>query len=503
MNIVVKIHENDNVAVAVRNISKGEKVLDDLIAKEDIPQAHKISLCDIPQGKEVIRYGVVLGHAKHDIPKGSWVNEEALQQADSIDLDTLHYGIKLETDLPVPLTDTWYGYENPNGGFAGTRNILGIIESVQCVAGVVDIAIEKMKKILLPKYPNVDDIVALKHQYGCGVAIGADEAYIPIRMIRNLAHHPNFGGVVMAVGLGCEKLTMDQILNEDEINDENVIFLQDKHGFEDMIDSMMTMADRKLAILNARKRTALPLSKLCIGLQCGGSDAFSGISANPSAGYAADMLVKGGATVMFSETTEVRDGVKYIAERCEKEETKDKLVSQMKWYDNYLSLQHVDRSANPTPGNHAGGLTNIVEKSMGSIAKSGNSPIREVLSPGECPTSHGMIFASTPANDFFCGTSQMASGIGLQVFMTGRGTPYGLACIPVIKVCSRSDLKNMWNDLIDINAGVIETGEATLQEVGDELFRLIIDCVSGRKQPAAERYGIHNDICIFNPAPLT
>lgn len=503
MNIVVKIHENDNVAVAVRAITKDEKIMDDLYALEDIPQAHKISLCDIPKGKEVVRYGVVLGYAKHDILKGSWVNEETLEQASSINLDTLQYGIKKDPLLPEPLTDTWYGYENPKGGYAGTRNILGIIESVQCVAGVVDIAIDKMKKILLPKYPNVDDIVAVKHQYGCGVAINADEAYIPIRMIRNLAHHPNFGGVVMAVGLGCEKLTMDQILEPDEINDDNVIYLQNKHGFEDMIQSMMEMADKKLAILNQRKRVELPLSKLCIGLQCGGSDAFSGISANPSAGYAADMLVKGGATVLFSETTEVRDGVRYIAERCKKEETKDKLVSQMKWYDNYLSLQHVDRSANPTPGNHAGGLTNIVEKSMGSIAKSGNAEISQVLSPGECASGHGMIFASTPANDFFCGTSQMASGIGLQVFMTGRGTPYGLALIPVIKVCSRSDLKNMWEDLIDVNAGVIEMGEATVQDVGNELFQLIIDCASGQKQPAAERYGIHNDICIFNPTPLT
>jgi len=360
-----------------------------------------------------------------------------------------------------------------------------------------------MKKELLPKYPNVDDITAVKHQYGCGVAIAAREAHVPIGMIRNLAHHPNFGGVIMAVGLGCEKLQFDQIYDPEEINDDNIIILQKKHGFDDMINSLMEMADRKLAILNERKREELPLSELCIGLQCGGSDAFSGISANPSAGYAADMLVKGGATVMFSETTEVRDGVQHIAARCLEESTKDKLVSEMKWYDQYLASQDVDRSANPTPGNHAGGLTNIVEKSMGSIAKSGSSPIVEVLSPGERPTECGMIFAATPANDFFCGTSQMASGACLQVFMTGRGTPYGLAMIPVIKVCSRTDLKEMWGSLIDINAGVIETGEATVPEIGTELFNMIIDCASGRRKPAAEEYGIKNDICVFNPAPLT
>lgn len=215
------------------------------------------------------------------------------------------------------------------------------------------------------------------------------------------------------------------------------------------------------------------------------------------------MLVSGGATVLFSEVTEVRDAVYLLAERCVNQQVGKKLADEMKWYDRYLENGDVDRSANPTPGNKKGGLSNIVEKAMGSIAKSGVSPIVEVLSPGEIPTEKGLIYAATPASDIVCGPCQLASGIGLQVFMTRRGTPYGLAIAPVIKVCSRDEMKEQWSDLIDINADPVATGEATIPEIGTLLFKEIIDVASGRKKSFAEHYRLHNDMCIFNPAPIT
>jgi galactarate dehydratase len=307
----------------------------------------------------------------------------------------------------------------------------------------------------------------------------------------------------MVVGLGCEKFTVEMLLDASENNPDNVIVLQDKKGFNAMIDALMEMADKKLAKLNMRKRVTLPLSELMIGMQCGGSDAFSGITANPSAGYASDMLVNGGATVLFSEVTEVRDGVHLIAERCVNSEVGKKLAEEMRWYDRYLEAAEVDRSANPTPGNKKGGLSNIVEKAMGSIAKSGTAPIVEVLSPAERPTQKGLIYAATPASDIVCGPCQLASGIGLQVFMTGRGTPYGLALAPVIKVCSRNDMKVHLFDLIDANAGPIASGDATIPEIGTQIFNMIIDVASGRKQCLAEQYKLHNDFCLFNPAPIT
>ena len=504
MTTVIRIKEADNVAVAVHDLPAGAQVLPGLTALDPIPQAHKIALTDIPAGGEIVRYGVVLGYAKSDIPAGRWINEHMLTLPQSPSVDDMPWGTNLvkPQDLPQPPRTTWMGYRNKTGP-AGTRNLLGIVTTVQCAAGVVKAAVERIKKELLPQYPHVDGVVAVTHPYGCGVAIKAREAHIPIRAVTNVIRHPNFGGEVMVVGLGCEKLTFDMVLPPEDITPDNVLTLQDCPGHDAMMDAILAMADKKLQKLNQRRREELPLSQLLIGMQCGGSDAFSGVTANPSAGYAADMLVRGGATVMFSEVTEVRDGVHMLAARCVSPEVRDKLAAEMRWYDAYLDAGGVDRDANPTPGNKKGGLANIVEKAMGSIAKSGTSPIVEVLSPAEKPTKHGLIFAATPASDIVCGPSQVASGIGLQVFMTGRGTPYGLDIAPVIKVCSRNEMKDHWFDMIDISAGAVATGEKTIAEVGTEIFHFILDVAGGTKQPWSDRYGFHNDMCIFNPAPIT
>lgn len=502
--LYVKIKDQDNVVVAVQDLKAGTKVMEGLTVNQNIPQAHKIALQDIPAGGEIIRYGVVLGYAIHDIKKGDWINEHMLDLPESPSVDEMEFGTSLvkTEDLPMPTRTTWMGYKNSEGP-AGTRNLLGIVTTVQCAAGVLKVAVERIKKELLPKYSNVDGVVAVTHPYGCGVAINAPLADIPIRAIKNVIRHPNFGGEIMVVGLGCEKLTYDRVLPKEDINSENVLTLQDYAGHDAMMNAIMNMAEKKLEKLNVRKREELPLSELFIGMQCGGSDAFSGVSANPSAGYAADMLVRGGATVMFSEVTEVRDGVHMLAKRCPDADTRDRLAEEMKWYDNYLADGGVGRDANPTPGNKKGGLANIVEKAMGSIAKSGTSQIVEVLSPGQKPTKHGLIYGATPASDIVCGPSQVASGIGLQVFMTGQGTPYGLDISPVIKVCSRNEMKEHWFDLIDISAGDVATGERTIADVGQEIFDMILDVASGIKEPFSDKYGFHNDMCFFNPAPIT
>ena len=501
---IIRIQDMDNVAVAVHDLPAGVTLESGIITREAIPQAHKIALRDIPAGGEIIRYGVVLGYAKQDIPAGSWINEHMLDLPESPSLTDMPWGTNIvpAEQLPRPTRTTWMGYRNKTGP-AGTRNLLGIVTTVQCAAGVLKVAVERIKRELLPKYPNVDGVVAVTHPYGCGVAINAPLAYIPIRAITNVIRHPNFGGEIMVVGLGCEKLTYDRVLPPEDITPENVLTLQDYAGHDAMMQAILDMADKKLQKLNRRRREELPLSELLIGMQCGGSDAFSGITANPSAGYAADMLVRGGATVLFSEVTEVRDGVQMLAARCVSAEVRDKLAAEMQWYDDYLAQGGVDRDANPTPGNKKGGLANIVEKAMGSIAKSGTSPIVEVLSPAERPTKHGLIYAATPASDIVCGPCQVASGIGLQVFMTGRGTPYGLDVAPVIKVCSRTEMKEHWFDLIDISAGQVATGEKTIADVGEEIFNMILDVASGTKQPYSDQYGFHNDMCIFNPAPIT
>ena len=514
---IIKVHPSDNVVIPVNDAPKGTDAAPGIRTVQDIPQGHKIALKDFKKGDEIIRYGVVLGALTRDVPAGGHIDETMLKLPALPDLDQMPWGKPAVSPSEIPsdraaesfvespanLPAVFEGFEVQGSQFAGTRNILGIIPSVQCAAGVLNVAAEKIKIELLPKYPNVDDVVVLNHSYGCGVSINAPDAPIPIRTLKNLIHNPNFGGEIMVVALGCEKLTLDMILEGRENNPDNVIVLQKLPGFRAMMNAILSMAEKKLRKLNERKRTTLPLGKLCIGMQCGGSDAFSGITANPAAGYASDLLVRAGGTVLFSEVTEVRDGVQFLSARCESPELAQKLGREMKWYDAYLERGGADISANPSPGNKAGGLSNIMEKTMGSIAKSGGAPITGVLAPGEAVCQRGLIFAATPASDFLCGPLQLASGITLQVFMTGRGTPYGLAAAPVLKLSSRTDLKNLWEDIIDINAGTIAEGKETIPQVGERIFRMIVDTASGRYKPFAEKYRLYNDFCVFDPAPLT
>src|SRR5690606_3138185 len=226
-----------------------------------------------------------------------------------------------------------------------------------------------------------------------------------------------------------------------------------------------------------------------------------GATANPAVGHAADLLVRAGATVMFSEVTEVRDGIDQLTARAATPQVAQDLIREMAWYDDYLQRGQADRSANTTPGNKRGGLSNIVEKAMGSIIKSGSTPIQGVVPPGERATQKGLLYAATPAGDFVCGTLQLAAGMNVHIFTTGRGTPYGLAEVPVIKVATRSDLARRWHDLMDVDAGRIATGDATIEELGQELFEQILAVASGRKT-WAEHWGIINDLVLFNPGPV-
>ena len=499
----IKMDPRDNVAILVNDfgLPAGTIFPCGLVLKSHVPQGHKIALDDIPAGTVIRRYNAIIGHAADDIARGDWIEEARVRMPEAPALDA----VPLATETPAPLPalegHTFEGYRNTDGS-VGTRNILAISTSVQCVSGTLEFALKRIKSELLPKYPGVDDVVAITHAYGCGVAINAPDAIIPIRTLQNLALNPNFGGEVMVVGLGCEKLAPERLLPAGQTG---LTRLQDERhrSFGDMVDTIMQLAEARLDILNRRRRETCPASDLVIGLQCGGSDAFSGVTANPALGYASDLLVRAGATVMFSEVTEVRDAIHLLTARAANEKVARDLVREMAWYDDYLARGGADRSANTTPGNKKGGLANIVEKSLGSIAKSGSSAIAGVLSPGEKAREKGLIFAATPASDFICGTLQLAAGMTMQIFTTGRGTPYGLAAAPVLKVATRSELARRWSDLIDFDAGRIATGEASIEKVGWDLFRLILDVASGRIRPWSDKWGIHNAITLFNPAPIT
>ncbi len=485
----IRVHYLDNVGIVTR--PEGE-----------IPQGQKIALLPIPANGPVIRYGQTIGLATHNFFPGEWVRTEFITLPPAPPLEAMEIATRVPPD-PEPLAGyTFEGFRNPDGS-VGTRNLLGITTTVQCVAPTVEYAAQRIRAELLPKYPNVDGVVAITHGYGCGVAIDAPGAAIPIATLKHISLHANVGARPLVVSLGCEKLQPARLFSNDlpVFQELNVIRLQDQLGFGASVASIMRAAEKRLIELDGRQRQTCPASELFVGLQCGGSDAFSGVTCNPAVGFATDLLVRAGASVFFSEVTEVRDAVHLLTPRAINLEVGRALLQEMNWYDDYLAKGGADRSANPTPGNKRGGLSNVVEKALGSIAKAGTTAIRAVATHGEKVTSKGLVFAATPASDFICGTQQLAS-MNLHVFTTGEGTPYGLSLVPVVKISSQTSLAEKWHDLIDLDAGSIATGKATIESVGWEIFHFILEVASGRKT-WAERWGLGNALVPFTPGPVT
>ena len=493
--LTIQIKDNDNVVVAVHDLPAGTKTESGVVTRDPIPQAHKIALVDIPAGGEVIRYGVVLGCAKAPIPVGAWINEHMLDLPQSPGLDDMPYGTSIVPmeELPDPPRRTWMGYRNKVGP-AGTRNLLGIVTTVQCAAGVVKVAVERIKKELLPKYPNVDGVVAITHPYGCGVAINAPLAYIPIRAITNVIRHPNFGGEVMVVGLGCEKLTYDRVLPPEDINPENCLTLQDWKGHDAMMQAILDMAEKKLQKLNLRHREELPLSELLIGMQCGGSDAFSGITANPTIGRFSDMMGQRGGSTVLTEVPEMFGAEGFLMDRCINHDVFVKAEHMINGFKDYFISHNEVVYDNPSPGNKQGGITTLEDKSCGCVQKGGTAPIMDVIGYGDPVVTKGLNMLYGPGNDLVSATAMTAAGAHLILFSTGRGTPFS-APAPTLKISTNTPLAQKKSGWIDFNTGVIADGEKTIDEAAKDLLDLVIRVASG-EQTKAEKHGFR-EISIF------
>ena len=456
----------------------------------------------------MIRYGVVIGYAKRAIARGSWVHEGLLNAPGAPPLADCPLATAVPEPLPKLEGYSFMGYRNRDGS-VGTKNILGISTTVQCVAATVDYAVRRIKAELLPKYPNVDDVVAIAHHYGCGVAIDAPGAAVPIRTLRNLALNPNFGGEIMIVSRGCEKLQPARMIPASELpileEEPSVAVLQDvQNGFGEIVANIMAQAEAKLKRLNERRRVACAASDLVVGLQCGGSDAFSGVTANPAVGWAADLLVRAGATVMFSGGN--RGSRRCAPHHRARSDTGDRARLYSR---NGLVRQLPQHGRCGPPGqSHAGQQ----KGRLGQYRREGNGLCRQggqYRFDGRCASGRARnaegpaVFAATPASDFICGTLQLAAAMNLHVFTTGRGTPYGLSVVPVIKVATNSGLASRWHDLIDVDAGRIATADATVEDVGWEIFKLILEVASGSKKTWADHWGLHNEFVLFNPGPVT
>jgi len=378
----IRVNPRDNVAILVHpeGAAPGALLPDGLVARERIPQSHKVALHNLEPGEPVLRYGQTIGFANRSISAGSWVREELLDMPAAPPLEALSLATAVPPALPLLDGYTFEGYRGADGR-TGTKNILGLATTVQCVAPTVEYAARRIRTEILPRFPNVDGVVAVTHSYGCGVAIDAPGAAVPIRTLQHIGLHPNLAVQPLVVSLGCEKLQPARLFGGEIPGDfpilaeANVIRLQDERGFGESVSAIMRAAEKRLAELDRRRRHTTPASQLVVGLQCGGSDAFSGVTCNPAVGYAADLLVRAGATVMFSEVTEVRDAIHLLTPRAATESVARDLIREMRWYDEYLERGAADRSANTTPGNKRGGLANIVEKALGSVAKAGSTAI--------------------------------------------------------------------------------------------------------------------------------
>src|SRR5262249_12024659 len=366
----IRVHERDNVAIIVdlEGAPAGTEFPGGLILREHIPQAHKVALQQLEPGEPVIRYGDIIGTATRAFRAVWWVHEDLVALPAPPPLDALPLATAVPAPSPALAGYTFEGFRNSDGS-AGTKNILGITTTVQCVAPTVDYAVRRIKSEILPRFSGVDDVIAITHTYGCGIALDAPGADIPISTIRHISTHPNLGGEPLVVSLGCEKLQPERLFSSELPVLEShplVVRMQDERGYGETVGAILRAAEKRLELLNRRRRVTLPASELVVGLQCGGSDAFSGVTSNPAVGYAADLLVRAGATVMFSEVTEVRDAVHLLTPRAINQNVARALIREMQWYDDYLLRGSTDRSANPTPGNKRGGLANVVEKALGS-----------------------------------------------------------------------------------------------------------------------------------------
>jgi altronate hydrolase len=491
-DVALRLHARDDVAIAKQDLPCGSTYRLDaggdggqLTLTDDIPQGHKLALHAIQPGEAVKRYGQIIGFAMSLIQPGAHVHTHNLgiQEFDrqiTTDQDT-PTGQAVQMDKPL----TFDGYLRPDGR-AGTRNYLAIISTVNCSAHVCREIARYFTPERLGDYPNVDGVIALTHGYGCATRIGSQDYDLLQRTLVGMAVHPNVGAYLL-VGLGCESNQPLDMLKKYPQHSQNiasqqappVLMIQEIGGVRKTIQAGIEAVQQLLPQVNAVSRTAQPLSKLMLALQCGGSDAWSGVTANPMVGLVADKLVAQGGTIVLGETTEIFGAEHLLAGRAVDLQVRDKLFEMVRWWQDYAVRTGVEIDDNRSVGNAAGGLTTIYEKSLGAVAKAGSSPLRGVYDYAEQVSATGFTFMNTPGYDPVGVTGQVAGGCNLVLFTTGRGSVFGFYPAPSIKISTNSELYHRMEDDMDLDAGVILNG-APMEDVAQGLFDLVIAVASGQ-----------------------
>lgn len=474
---VIRLHPNDNVAVAARALAAGTPVAESVRALESISMGHKVASAAIPAGSPVIKYGQVIGVATRDISAGAHVHVQNLAMSD--------LRRAAERVQPVQVAETARTFEGFRraDGHVGVRNYVCVLTSVNCSATVAKMIADRAERSgMLRDYPNVDGIVPITHNSGCGMASEGEGYDILRRTLWGAAANPNFGSILM-VGLGCEVVQVARFAKDfaQQASDQFQSYtIQDAGGTRAAVEEGLERLRTLLEVANRARRTTVPASELVLGLQCGGSDGWSGVTSNPALGNASDRLVALGGTVMLSETPEIYGAEHLLAARAVSPEVAAKLMKRIEWWKQYTAKHDATMGDNPSPGNIAGGITTILEKSLGAVAKGGTAPLVDVIEYGEPCTNHGFVFMDSPGFDPCSATGQVASGATMIAFTTGRGSAYGCKPSPSIKLASNSTLFQRMQDDMDIDCGPIAAGDATVEQKGDEILTYLLEVASGK-----------------------
>lgn len=487
MQDFIKIHPEDNVAVALKPLASGSAMDVDQAAVtllEEIPQGHKFALTDIPAGSSVIKYGCAIGIAKENIAAGAWIHTHNLKTGLG-DLLTYTYD-KQEINLAPTEDRTFLGYRRPNGK-VGVRNEIWIIPTVGCVNKIAS-AIERASQKFVTG--SIDEVAAFPHPYGCS-QMGDDQEYTRT-ILADLINHPNAGGVLV-LGLGCENSNVQELKRYiGEYDERRVKFLVAQESEDEMEDSM-AMIEELVEYAGSFHREPISCSELIIGMKCGGSDGLSGITANPTVGAFSDMLVSKGGTTILTEVPEMFGAETLLMNRCQDEETFEKTVDLINDFKNYFTSHNQTIYENPSPGNKKGGISTLEDKSLGCIQKSGSATIVDVLKYGDPVITKGLNLLSAPGNDLVASTALAASGAHIVLFTTGRGTPF--ACpVPTMKIATNTALATKKNNWIDFNCGVLVEG-TDMDTLKNQFFDFVIEVASGKKVKSEEA-GFH-DMAIF------
>ena len=496
----VHLHTEDNICVAARPLARGAQIVvgdAEITLDKAVPLGHKIAIKPIAKDEPVRKYGQIIGFATESVPSGGWVHTHNLATGDFV----RDYAPASETPPPLtPITDrTFLGYRRASGK-AGTRNYIAVISTVNCSASVSKYVAQRFDQSLLQDYPNIDGVIALRHDNGCAMQFGGLQHTLLNRVMGGMAKHPNVGGYLL-VNLGCETGTLGSLLEQEELvqleggngrkSGPPVFTMQEHGGTTKTVEAAVAKVAEMLPAINDVRREPIPAGEITLATECGGSDGNSGITANPAVGFASDLLVACGGTSILSETSEIYGAEHLLTRRAVSERVADKLLERINWWLWYAKVFGCELDNNPSAGNKAGGLTTIAEKSLGAVAKGGSSALVDVYEYAEAVTERGFVVMDTPGFDPPSVTGMVAGGANVVVFTTGRGSCFGCKPSPSIKIATNTPMYEKMIDDMDINAGEVLSGKP-VEEVGREIFEEILAVASGKKTKS-EQHGIGED----------